>query len=145
MNRNLYQTFKEIKEFKPSPRLEGLVLSKIKSLKEKQSKRKLALSYFSLTGSFGAFALAVFKCGNAFLQSDFWILLKLLSTDASLVLGNWSDFLFSLLETFPIVSATIILIPVFALLLSFSAYFKSIRKNHYNCIFDQSNSLISNL
>lgn len=132
MNRNFHQAFKNIEEIEPSSKLAGLILFEIGLLQEKQAKRKLVLSYFSLAGSLGAFVLAVFEYGGVFLQSEFWSLLKLLSTDAEIVLGNWNDFSFSLLETLPVVSIIIILIPVLALLFSISVYFKSIQKNHYN-------------
>jgi hypothetical protein len=134
MNHNLHQTFKNIKKIEPNPKLEVLILSKIEILKEKQAKKRLVWSYFGLTSSFGAFTLAILGYGNAFLKSDFWDLLKLISTDTGLVLGNWGDFAFSLLETFPVVSLAIILIPIFAMLISFSVYFKSIHRSHYNYI-----------
>lgn len=134
MSQKLFRAFKDIKEIEPSSELADLVLAEIGLLREKQTKRKLVLSYFSLAGSLGAFVLAVFEYGGAFLQSEFWSLLKLLSTDAGIALENWNDFSFSLLETFPTVSVIIILIPIFALLLSVSAYFKSAGKNCYKYI-----------
>ena len=118
----------------PSPKLAVSILARIEKLQNQQIKRKLVWSYFSLATSGMAFILAIFALGNSFLQSDFWILLRLLLTDASAVMGNGNDFLFSLLETFPTVSATILLVPVFAILLSFSAYFKIINRSHYNYI-----------
>ncbi|HAI74500.1 MAG TPA: hypothetical protein DCS28_00490 [Candidatus Moranbacteria bacterium] len=132
MSQKLRQAFRNIKEIEPSVKLAGLILSEIGLLREKQAKRKIFLSYFSLAGSFGVFFLAVFEYGGAFFQSEFWSLLRLLSTDVGVVVGNGSDFTLSLLETFPLVSMIIILIPVFALLLSISVYFKSIQRSNYN-------------
>ncbi len=134
MNQNLHQAFKNIKELEPSPKLESLILSKIELLKEKQAKKKVMLSYFGLVTSFGTFVLAVVGYGNAFVKADFWDLLKLSITDAGIVFGNWSYFSCSLLETFPVVSLAVILIPILALLFSLSTYFKLIRKNHLNYI-----------
>jgi hypothetical protein len=134
MKQNLHQIFKSIRTTEPSSKLADLIMIRIEVLREKQTKRKLILSYFSLVSSFSAFIFTIIAYGNAFLQSDFWILLRLLATDASSVLKNWNDFAFSLLETFPAVSAAIMLVPVFAILLSFSAYFKLINQRHYNYI-----------
>ncbi len=134
MNQNFHQAFKSVKEIEPPSELADLILSKTGLLREKRAKRKIMFSYFSLAGSLGAFVLAVSEYGGAFLQSEFWSLLKLLSTDAEIVLGNGNDFMFSLLETFPVISMIIILIPVLALLLSVSVYFKSIGRNHYRYI-----------
>ena len=131
MKQNLHKIFKNIASIEPSPVLAGLILSRIEALQKKRLKRSLMLSYCSLAFSFSAFAWAVLAYGQAFLQSDFWILLRLALSDASLVLKNWNDFLFSLLETFPVVSATIMLIPILALLFSFSVYYKIVRGNNY--------------
>jgi len=134
MKTKLHHIFKQIGGSEPSPELSGLILARIEILQKKQIKRKLGLAYLSLASSLGTFIWTIVEFGQTFLQSDFWILLRLLATDASLVLKNWNDFMFSLLETFPAVSVTIILIPTFALLLSLSAYFKLINRNHYNYI-----------
>lgn len=134
MEKRLSQIFKKIGTAPPSPKLSGLILARIEILGQKRLRNKLIFSRLSLAGSLGAFTWTVVEYGNTFLQSDFWILLRLILTDASAVMRNWNDFLFSLLETFPAVSVTIILIPVFAILLSFSAYFKLINQRHYNYI-----------
>lgn len=136
MKQDLHYVFKSISEIEPSPKLEGLVLSKIQFLKEKQTKRKLIFSYLGLAGSFGSFVLAVFSYGQILFNSDFWNLLKLLATDAGIIFENRNDFVLSLLETFPAASLAIILIPAFVLLVSLSAYFKSIYfyKNHFNYV-----------
>jgi len=131
MKKNLHQIFKELKNPEPSEKLHGLIMAKIEKLRERQVKRKLMWSRLSLAGSFGAFALAVWGYGNAFLQSDFWMLLRLTLTDAGAVFKNWNDFFFSLAETFPVVSAAIMLVPVIAILFSLSVYFK-VSQNNYN-------------
>lgn len=136
MKQDLHYVFKSINEIKMSPKLESLVLSKIQFLKEKQAKRKLFFSYLELAGSSGVFVLAIFSYGRILFNSDFWNLLKLLVTDTGIMFANRSDFVFSLLETFPAASLAIILAPAFVLLVSLSAYFKSIYvyKSHFNYI-----------
>lgn len=134
MNQNLHKAFKSIKEIEPGLKLERLILSKMELLKEKQAKRKLMLSYFGLTTSFGTFMLAVISYGNTFFKSEFWDLLKLSITDTGVILGSWNTFIYALLETFPVVSLAVILIPTFALLFSFSEYLKIHNRNHLNYI-----------
>lgn len=134
MREDWHQAFKSIGEIEPNPKLGVLLLSKIEFLKKRQVKKKLLLSYFSLATSFSFFLLTVFGYGNALVNSDFWDFIKLISTDTEVVFGNLGDFVFLLLETFPFMSLIMILIPVFALLLSLSVYSKSIEKNHYNYI-----------
>lgn len=130
MEKNLQQIFKNLKTPEPSQELAGSIMFKIEKLRGKQVKRRLIWSRVSLFGSFGAFALSVWICGATFLQSDFWVLLRLTFTDAGAVLKNWNDFFFSLAETFPVVSAAIMLIPVVAILFSLSVYFKISRSNY---------------
>lgn len=134
MKEKMRQIFKEISEVSPSPKLEGLILVRIEILRKRQIRRRLAFSYLSLTSSLGAFVWTVVEFGSAFLQSDFWILLRLLLTDASSVMRNWNDFLFSLLETFPAISLSIMLVPVFAILFSLSTYFKLANRRQFNYI-----------
>ncbi len=132
MKQDLHKIFKNIQEIEPPKDLAGSILARVDALQKRQIKRRLMLSYLSLAGSFGAFVLAIVEYGQSFLQSDFWILLRLLLTDASAVFKNWNDFLFSLLETFPVISVVAILIPVFLIFISFSVYFKFSYKNNYN-------------
>lgn len=127
MKQNLHQIFKNMSEIEPNSNLEGFILAKIEQIKYKQAKKRLFFSYFGLVSSAGTFVLAIFGYGRAFLQSEFWVLSKLILTDAGVVFSNLNEYTFSLLETFPVVSAIIILTPITVLLYSFSIYFKSNR------------------
>lgn len=132
MKKELNQIFKEIENIETPQGLDFLILSRISELRQKQIRQKLFWSRASLMGSFGAFFWAVFSYGQTFLSSDFWIIFRLLLTDASDVFRNWNDFLFSLLETFPVFSTIIMLVPILAMLVSFFAYVKLIQRNSYN-------------
>ena len=132
MKRDLHQIFKKISQKEPRPELAGLILAKISELRRRQIKRKLFFSYFSLAGSFGAFFWAIISYGQTFLHSDFWIILQLLLTDATDVMRNWNDFLLSLMETFPVFSTVVMLLPIMAIMFSLSVYFKLSYKNNYN-------------
>lgn len=88
MNQNFHQAFKDVEGVEPSSKLAGFILSEIEFLRKKRAKRKLLLSYFSLTGSLGAFVLAVFEYGGVFLQSEFWDIVSLIFSDAMIVAQN---------------------------------------------------------
>jgi hypothetical protein len=135
MGQKLSQIFKNIQNIEPTKGLKALIMQKIGFEREKQLKRKLIFSYAGLIGSGLAMLGTIFSFGGAFLHSEFWNLARLLFSDLTIVAGNWSDFLYSLLETFPVVSAIAILIPVFTLFLSFNTYLNN-RKNNYRLNFN---------
>jgi hypothetical protein len=130
----LHTIFEKISEIEPSVGLENQILKKISLRNKLALRRKLAFIYTGFTASAGFFVWAIFTLGKAVLQSDFWNLAKLLFSDTGLVLRNWVDFSYSLLETLPIFGIVAILIPVFALFMLVSAYFKTVSHNHYKFI-----------
>jgi hypothetical protein len=130
MSLKLSQIFKNIPEIEPNSGLEALIMQKIGFQREKALRRKLIFSYLGLVGSSLAIFATVFSFGGAFWQSEFWNLSALLFSDLMVVAGNWKDFMYSLLETFPVINAIVILIPVFTLFLSFNAYLNN-RKSNY--------------
>jgi len=105
-------------------------MQKIGFQRAKTLKRKLVFSYLGLAGSSLAIFGAILGFGGSILQSEFWNLSTLLFSDLMVVAGNWQDFMYSLLETFPVINAIIILIPVFTLFLSFNAYLNNRRSNY---------------
>lgn len=134
MKQALRQAFKSISEQDPPAHLESAILFEIKSIREKQAKKRLFLSYAGMAGSFMLLFYAIASFGKTFLESEFWSLVSLISSDMAIVAGNWKDFIYSLLETFPVINAIAIIIPLFILLLSFGAYLSS-RKNDYQAHF----------
>ncbi len=136
MSNNLNQLFKGIAEIDPPIALAGFVFSEIVKEKNRRTKRQLFFSYFSFGGSF---ALAIYVgtvFGQAFLQSEFWTMLSLVFSDVATVMRNWDTFFLSLLETFPVAHAMILLIPIFLMLASASYYFnnKTNYRYKYNLI-----------
>ena len=129
MNQKLSQIFKHIPEVEPSSGLEALIIQKIGFQRAKIARRNLIFSYVGLTGSGLAILGAIFSFGGSVLEAEFWKISILLFSDLTIVAGNWPDFLYSLLETFPVISAIAILIPVFTLFLSFNAYLNNRRSN----------------
>jgi len=132
MDYKLSQIFNNMSQVEPPIRLKGLILRRIEMEKSRLMKRKMVLIYSGLSLSSGAFLFVFFSFGNAILKSDFWNLLSLIFSDAEVVISHWSDFVLSLLETLPVVSITVILIPVFAILLILNYYSKLSNKINYN-------------
>jgi len=126
MNQKLSQIFKNIPEIEPNSGLEALINQKIGFQKEKTRKKELIFSYLGLAGSGLATLWAILSFGGAFWQSEFWNMISLLFSDLMIVAGNWKTFAYSLMETFPVINVIMILIPAFALFLSFS-FFLSLR------------------
>ncbi len=104
-------------------------MQKIGFHRAKALKRKLIFSYLGLAGSSLAIFGAIFGFGGALIEAEFWKLSTLLFSDLAIVAGNLPDFMYSLLETFPVISAIAILTPVFMLFLSFNAYLNNRRGN----------------
>lgn len=134
MSKSIHQLFIRIKAPEPSAGLESRILQNIALFEQKKLRRKLALTHFGLVSSMSLFALAVYEYGAAFWHSDFWVLMKLLFSDLNIVAAHWSDFAYSLLETFPVLEMIIILTPIFIMLACLSQYFKMINRNHYKFI-----------
>ncbi len=130
MHQKLSQAFKNIPEIEPNRGLEALIMQKIGFQRAKIVRRNLIFSYLGLAGSGLAILGAVFNFGGPVLESEFWNLIRLLFSDLAIVAGNWGDFLYSLLETFPVINAIAILIPVFTLFLSLNTYLNN-RRNDY--------------
>jgi ABC-type phosphate/phosphonate transport system permease subunit len=131
MSQKLSQIFKSIGEIDPPFNLEGFILAKIERESHKIIREKKALAYAGLFGSALATVYAISIFGQEILQSDFWRIATLAFSDISIVAGNWHDYLFSLLETFPAIHAAIMLAPIFILLIALNAYLNLINKN--NC------------
>jgi hypothetical protein len=126
----LHAIFKKISDIEPSVGLEKRILRKIALQNRLALRRKLAFIYAGFMASSGAFAWAVFTLGRAVLQSDFWTLAKLIFSDTGLVFQNWVDFIYSLLETLPVLTIAIILLPIFTLFISINSYLNLNNKNN---------------
>lgn len=129
MRQTFNQAFKSLPELTPSPQLEEIILRKIELEKNKSLKRKLVFYYSSLIGSAAAVLATIFIFGKAFLESEFLKVASLAFSDATIVATHWQEFFYSVLETFPVVSAILTLIPVFALLISFNMLQFTLNKN----------------
>jgi hypothetical protein len=120
----LIQLFQNIPEISPSPALEQAVLHKIEFLEGRKAKRAQVWSYAGFAGSIATFVYAIAAFGGTLAQSEFWSIISLAFSDAQIVAANWREFLYSGLETFPVVGAIAMLIPTVILLWSLSQYLK---------------------
>ena len=131
MTQNLQKIFKNLKNIEPSQGLERKILQAIMFEKGLEIRKKLLYARTGLAVSFGALAYALFIFGRAFLESDFWNLLKLTFSDSGIIAGHMGDYSASLLETLPVVEIFAMLVPVFAVLMIASYYFKFANNNHF--------------
>lgn len=130
MTLNIQKLFKKLENIDPSRGLEGKILKSITLERSWQAKRRLIFADVLTIGSLGAFVFVLLNFWSGIAKSEFWSLLKLVFSDSGAVMSFWKDFLFSLLETFPVAHFAIILAPIFFLLLSANLYFKLANNNH---------------
>jgi len=121
--KNLEKSFKNIQDLSPSPMLADLILKKIEAKAQNEIRQKITSSYIYMFGSVCLFFYSFFAFGQSIIKSEFWSLVSLLFSDMQIVLSNWQEFVYSLLETFPLTATIAVLIPVVALLWSMAKYF----------------------
>lgn len=131
MDQRLLKAFKNIRTVEPSKELEMAILSRLTIERNRKFKRNMLFSRLGIIGSLAALAYSILTYGNAFLSSDFWNMLSLAFSDAMIIASHWNEFIQSLLETFPAITVTIILTPLFTLLLSISFYIDSYNKRKF--------------
>jgi len=104
----------------PAFSLEERILLALHQERERAIKRSVRVS-FALTVVFGTLFLgALVSLGSTLVQSEFWSLLTLLSSDFFVLVRSSQDFGYSLLETLPLVPLIVLLIPLVLFFWSFS-------------------------
>ena len=134
MTQNIQEIFKNLKNIEPSRGLEGKILKAISLENSRKVAKKLLYARAGLAVSFGALVYTLFVFGKAFLQSDFWNLLKLTLSDTGIIAGHFGDFSISLLESLPVVEIFAMLVPVFVIMLMLSWYFRFSNNNNFKHI-----------
>lgn len=134
MNQKLHQAFKNITQINPPLDLKERTLARLDTQKQHALKRRLMGIYTGLTASAAALAYVLIFFSQTIFQSDFWNLLTLAYSDTGIVLSHWNDFLISLLETIPVMNITLILIPIFAILLLTGFFIDAINQNRRRLI-----------
>jgi hypothetical protein len=133
MTQNLQKIFKKLQNVEPSLGIEGRILTAIARENSQKIAQRLLFARAGLLASFGALMYTLFVFGRAFLESDFWNLLKLSFSDSGTIAGHFGDYSASLLETLPVIEIFAMLVPVFVAMILFSYYFK-FSNNKFNHI-----------
>lgn len=120
MEKKLIQSFKDIDELNPPSKLEGAIFESIQQEKAKRLKRKVRLTYFGLATSALTLIYSGLSFGTSFIKSDFWNMASLATSDFLIISKHWEEYSLSLLETFPVLSAIAMLVPLCVLLRFFS-------------------------
>lgn len=134
MSQKLNDLFKNLKTLEPSAGLEGKILKAIALGKSLAIRKKLMYARAGLAVSFGTLIYALVIFGKSFLESDFWNIAKLVFSDTGIIAGHAGEYSASLLETLPVVEIFAMLLPVFAVMMLLSYYFKFTNNNHFNHI-----------
>ncbi len=112
----IHALFKAIPVFETSSDLDGRIFRAIEA--ERRAFRRMFDVLFPLgfVGGVVSLVLAALWYGGSIVTSDFWSMSMVAFSDADVVLAHGSDFLFSLLETFPVMETVAFLVPVFVLM-----------------------------
>lgn len=130
MNNKLHKVFQKIEEVEPPRELKGIILSSIELEKNRWLRIELLFSRIGFAGSLFILLYTSFVFGRAIFDSEFWHIALLIVSDLGIVVGNWREYTYSLLETMPVFNIIAILLPLFSLLLSFNFYSSLNSKNH---------------
>lgn len=118
MNQNYQQLFSRLKTAEPPAGLLPVVLKRLEKEAARsavRARRQLVLVSILLLSSLVAF-VPIFRVAYADLSSSgFFSYLSLLFSDFSIIAASWQSFIFSLLETLPVFSLTLL----FAIVLVF--------------------------
>ena len=129
MTQNLQEIFKNLQNIEPSRGLEEKILKAVSRENSRKIAQKLLFARAGLAVSFGVLAYTLFVFGRSFLESDFWNLLKLTLSDSGTIAGHAGEYSISLLETLPVLEIFAVLVPILAVMLMLSWYFKFINNN----------------
>lgn len=134
MGKRLNQIFKNISELDPPMNLDFSILQKIELQRKRKIKMELVLSHIGIIGSVLTAIYTGLTFGQKILQSEFWSIMSLIFSDALTVAINWKEFIYSLMETFPVINSVIVLIPIFTFLMSYYFYLNLNNKNSHKLI-----------
>lgn len=108
----LQVTFEAMTREEPRQALRLRILAQIEMLEERRTHREKWFSLSMLSLSVCVFFGGMYQYGPMLLQSDFWMLLSLVFSDLGVLIGSFQYFVYSLLETLPLVPLLALLVPV---------------------------------
>ncbi len=130
MEQNYHQLFSHLKTAEPPAGLLPKVLKRLEKEAARsaaRARRQLALASLLLLSSLVAL-VPIFRAAYADLSaSGFLSYLSLLFSDFSIVVSSWQSFAFSLLETIPVVSLTLLLAVTFIFLFALRFFARDVR------------------
>lgn len=121
MNSKIHEAFKNMERQRPTGDLAGLVMKRIDAEITKKAKRNMVFARVGMGVSVAALVYVLFTAGSAIMSSEFFDLARLVFSDATIVLQNWREYAYSLLETIPVMNIAMLLSPIFTLLISYIA------------------------
>lgn len=110
--KRIQDVFQEIAMSEPTRGLRSRILVRIEREQQILFFRRRQMSFVGLTFSVLIFSVGVFQYGGPLLQSDFWRFSLLIFSDLGLVISSLQDFIYSLLETLPVVPLSALLAPL---------------------------------
>ena len=103
----------------PSEELFGKIMQRIREEQHRLIlKRRIAIFSIGLVGSAMAFIPTLRMVATGLVESGFSEFVSLLFSDLGTVLSNWQNFLFALMESFPVISIAAFLTTIFVFLQS---------------------------
>lgn len=134
MKSKFNEVFASIQDLDPPSTLEGFILARIRRERKKIMRERKALVGYGLLGSAIAIIYTLSLFGQEILRSDFWRIGSLAFSDINIITGNWYDYTFSLLETFPALHVAMMLVPIFVLLIFLNSYINLTENNNHRHI-----------
>ncbi len=121
MDKELKKIFKQIVEA-PSEKLAERIMQAIEREKAKKFRQKLLLIRLAFLISFLLMVYFIFQFGTIIARSEFWTLFSLIFFDTKILFEYWNEYMFSLLETFPVIQLVFLMIPLYLLLVLARGY-----------------------
>ncbi len=131
MKHDIFSLFHGLGDVDIPPDMEGRVRARVFSEIHREVRRTVFFARFGVFFSATAFLYSLANYGGAIFASDFWSMMTLLFSDASLVAVHWEDFVLSLFETFPVSDFVFILVPAFLFFLCLNLYARILPRRSY--------------
>lgn len=126
MKQTLQSLFDSMPDHQLPNELFGKIMTSVDSEVRSSSKRRLALTVMVLLASIGALIPAFQMVISDFWTSGFVEISSIIFSDISAVSANWHNFVFALIEAFPVTTFAITLGTVFVFLFSLKIFINTL-------------------
>lgn len=127
MSRNYNELFIHFKPAEPSDRLFSAILQRFQKEQRLSSVKRSLLFFFVFIGSAAAIVPAFQITRASLIESGFIQFFALLFSDFKIVITDWQNFVFAILESLPAVSLAMFFVVVLIFLESFKGLLKNIK------------------